>query len=397
MRIVFVDTTTDSQMIGGGHLILPSLMDALKKRGHEVHLVTKGKANAKLQQFIDMSGAIVHISPWKKRAPVADLVPIFNKWINSINPDVYVISNSAAIGWCVLPLLAPHIPSFTIGHNNEETYYMPVRHYHEFLSRAIGVSEEICNVYRLSCNISSDKVKWIPYGVPAATSVSSKGSVLRIIYVGRIEQEQKRISDLVFIALKLDQCNINYRLQIIGDGPYMPTVREKLTRLIKKGNVILSGWKSREEVITALRSSDVFILTSAFEGFSIALTEAMANGCCPVVTNIKAGNKQLIRNGENGYLIPVSETTAFVNILSLLAEDAEKLMSLRLSAFATGNQFSTERMAMSYETEFKLAINESRINSRVNNPNFPILPTCVSRYPSWLRRLKAILMKGHRV
>lgn len=389
MRILFIDTTTDNELIGGGHLILPVLMGGLVKRDHEVHLVMAAKENEKLSGLLEESKAILHIAPWNIKAPVTDLVKPFNNWINSINPDVYVISSSAAIGWLVLPILAPNIPSFAIGHNNEETFYLPVRHYHRFLNRAVGVSEEICNVYRASCNMPAESVKWIPYGVPTAACVSPSENVLRLIYIGRLDQTQKRISDLITIALELDRRNINYILQVVGDGPEMQIVIEKLNPLIQKNKVVLSGWKSKSEVITALRSSDVFILTSAFEGFSIALTEAMANGCCPVVTDIKAGNKQLIRNGVNGYLLPVADTDAFVSHLSLLAGNAEKLWSLRQSAFETGIQYSIERMVISYEEDFKKAIEEAALKPRINDTAFPLLPTCISKYPMWIRRIKS--------
>lgn len=390
MRILFVDTTTDSLEIGGGHLILPALMGELVKRKHEVHLVMAAKENIKLSSLIEESAAIVHIAPWKKKAPVLDLVPLFNEWINKLAPDVYVVSSSASIGWLVLPLLNPLIPAFTIGHNNEETFYLPVRHYHRFLNRAIGVSEEICSTYKDSCSMPSEKVKWIPYGVPATKQLSAAANdnVCRIIYVGRIEQTQKRISDLVTIALGLEKSKVKFRLQIVGDGPELQEVQKKLNTLVEKNIVEFKGWRTKNEVIQLFRQSDVFILTSAYEGFSIALTEAMANGCCPVVSDIKAGNKQLITHGFNGYLVPVADTESYIHILSDLADNPEKLLNMRQNALSTGSGYSIERMAAEYEAEFETTLKEVNGRSRINDSSFPILSTCVSKYPMWIRRIK---------
>jgi glycosyltransferase involved in cell wall biosynthesis len=395
MRIVFVDTTTDSDMIGGGHLILPSLMEALKKRGHEIHLVTKGKANPKLQPFIDASGAEVHISPWKKKAPVEIIAPIFNEWLKELKPDVYVISSSAAIGWVVLPYIDPYVPTFTIGHNNENTFYLPVKHYHSFLTNAIGVSHQICDEYIQQCNMSEENVEWIPYGVDAAEVIafSKPEEPLKIVYVGRVEEEQKRVPDLVKVISELYKNGVPFKMSIVGDGPYMPALKEALKAEVENTVVQIKGWLEKEKVLSELRAADVFILTSSFEGFSIALTEAMANGCCPVVTDIPSGSQQLIRDGENGHLINVGDIQGFVKVLSEMSAHKEKLNEMRNSAWETGKQFSLNRMAEHYESVFKAGILYHREMPRVTNPGFQLMSTCMSSYPLLIRTIKMKLTK----
>jgi glycosyltransferase involved in cell wall biosynthesis len=395
MRILFVDTTTDSELIGGGHLILPSLMGALRKRGHEVHLVTKGEANDKLQPFIALSGATVHISPWKKKAPVEVIAPIFNQWIKRLMPDVYIISSSAAIGWVVLPYLDPALPTFTIGHNNENTFYSPVKHYHSFLTGAIGVSKQICREYVDKCYMKKEHVEWIPYGVEAAAALSfpEPESELRILYVGRIEEVQKRSADLVKIAGELYRSGVSYKLTVVGDGPYMPVLKENLKEEISAGVVELKGWLGKEDVMLEMRAAEIFILTSAFEGFSIALTEAMANGCCPVVTDIPSGNQQLIEQGINGYLIQVGDISGFKEKLSLLSTNKDTVNRMRVSAWKTGRQFSLERMAEHYERIFIQGGSSLKITPRKSDPNFPLMNSSRSFYPILLRILKSRISK----
>jgi glycosyltransferase involved in cell wall biosynthesis len=395
MRIVFVDTTTDSDMIGGGHLILPSLMWALNNRGHEIHLVTKSKANPKLQPFIEASGAEVHISPWKKKAPVEIIAPIFNEWLKKLKPDVYVISSSAAIGWVVLPYIDPQIPTFTIGHNNENTFYLPVKHYHSFLTNAIGVSHQICNEYIKHCHMSEDKVEWIPYGVEVAEeltpSVSTEG--LKIVYVGRIEEVQKRVPDLVKVISELYRNCVPFTMSIVGDVPYMPELKATLKDEIDKKVVQIRGWLEKEKVLKELKASDVFVLTSSFEGFSIALTEAMANGCCPVVTDIPSGSQQLIKDGENGRLLKVGDIQGFVKVLTGLSSDKVLLTQMRKAAWETGKTYSIERMADHYERIFNKGILSNREAPRKTDPKFQLLGSCRSSYPLFVRTLKMKLSK----
>jgi glycosyltransferase involved in cell wall biosynthesis len=395
MRIVFVDTTNHLPVIGGGHLILPTLMAALKQRVHEVHLVVSQYPDEKIKHSINESGAIVHVRPWKKKGLIEDITPCFNNWIEQLKPDVYVISSSADIGWTVLPCLNPAIATFTIGHNNEETFYMPVRHYKPFLSKAIGVSKEICDQYTNSCAMPVQKVEWIPYGVEAADGIKENAAdePLRIVYVGRVEQEQKRIADLIAIAKKLYEARINFKLTIVGDGPDMPKLLAALKTEIENKAVEIAGWLDKREVLHTLRQSDVFILTSEFEGFSIALTEAIANGCCPVVTNIPSGNQQLINDGINGFLIEVGKVDDFVARLSELAANRPQLAAMRKAAWEKGQQYSVQKMAAAYELCFTNTIAAEKTTPRKKDKNFPLMSTCVSRYPKWLRRIKTKLIK----
>jgi len=296
LKVVIVDTTIDEDLIGGAHFFLPNLIKELVEKGYEIHLVTKELPNEKVRKSILKSGVILHIDLWNKNSLVEKAAPFFANWVNKIKPDVYLISASADIGWVALPFLDPQIATLTIGHTDSETFYLPARHYHSFLSRAIGVSNEVCDQYISGCNLTDEKVDWIPYGVEASsflTAINNKG-VLEIVYVGRIDEKQKRISNIIEIGKELSVQKINYQLKIIGDGPEMSKLKAGLADEINDKKVHLYGWLNSNEVNKLLWESEIFILTSAYKGYCIALIEAMANGCCPVVTDIESGNKQLV-------------------------------------------------------------------------------------------------------
>lgn len=86
----------------------------------------------------------------------------------------------------------------------------------------------------------------------------------------------------------------NIQFTWIGDGD----LREKLT----SENVIVTGWKTRKEVLELVNENDIFILTSLWEGLPISLLEAMYLEKPCLVTNC-IGNKDVIRHGENGFII----------------------------------------------------------------------------------------------
>jgi hypothetical protein len=182
MKIAVIDTTIDGELIGGAHIFLPKLLKGLSGKGHEVCLITKGSPNEKVCREIEESKAILHTELWDADGFVEETAPVLAKWLNELAPDIYLISASGDIGWIVLPLLDPRIATLTIGHTDSETYYLPARHYRPFLTRAIGVSPEVCVSYVLSCVIDKERVEWISDELPTNEANLADGeSSLNII------------------------------------------------------------------------------------------------------------------------------------------------------------------------------------------------------------------------
>jgi len=235
-----------------------------------------------------------------------------------------------------------------------------------------------------------DRVEWIPYGVETRETppITSPDGPLRLLYVGRFENQQKRISDVVAVIEKLSESGIDFEFDLVGDGEEMSNVRSALSGF---GNVRIHGWLDAARVIETMRTSEVFILASAYEGFCISLTEAMANGCTPVVSDIRSGNKQLVRDGENGYIVPIGDVDAFVARIRLIANDRGRLGAMRIAAWETGREYGIDRMVENYVSCFERAIEDTRSHPRVQDANFPLIESCRSRYPLWLRRIKLLV------
>jgi len=393
MKISIVDTTLSGDLIGGAQVFLPRLLSGLVQRGHHVKLLTRGSINERVRAAIVGSGASIDTDVLGRPGLIEDVWRSSAGNVNAASPDVYAVSVAADLGWAVLPMLDPTIATITIGHNDEETFYAPVRHYRQFLTRAIGVSEEICDAYVKDCGIRRERVDWIPYGVGTrGREPEETGGPLRLIYVGRFEEEQKRISDVVTLIKRLSAERVEYLFTLVGDGESMPMVRERLAEEIARGSVRLPGWLPSDEVIREMNASDVFVLASAYEGFCISLIEAMANGCTPVVTDIRSGNKQLVREGETGFVVPIGDIEGFVVRIKVLAGDRRRLMSMRNKAWEAGREYSIGRMVENYETCFEQAVGDARSAPRQTDPAFPLMPSCRSRYPLWLRRIKAKAM-----
>lgn len=396
MRIAVIDTTIHGPLIGGAQTFLPVLLRGLAARGHEVHLLAKGKPDPRIES--ELGAVSVDINVWEGPGIAEDVAPRLAKWLGSLKPDLFAVSTCPDIGWVTLPLLEPRVATVSIAHADMGAYYLPLTHYSRFVSRSVGVSPQICGKLSGQCGMSEDRVDWIPYGVRAsanapATVVGSEGTPMRLVYVGRLAEEHKRVSDLGRLAKELTFRGIDYSFDVVGDGPMMSVLREMMGEEIGKGSVRLRGWLGNDDLVERLRSSEVSVLVSDSEGFPIAVVEAMANGCAPIVTDIEAGTSHLVRDGVNGFICRVGDMAAFADKIQLLAKDRELLGSLRTEAWKTGGAFSIEKMIDRYEECFSKAVAHGVGAPRTSDERFPLMPSCTSPYPLWARRGKLLVKK----
>jgi glycosyltransferase involved in cell wall biosynthesis len=158
---------------------------------------------------------------------------------------------------------------------------------------------------------------------------------VRLIYVARIVQRQKRVYDLVELATALAAEDVDFELRIIGDGIDKETLRAKFDVLIPaiRKRVSLEDSISPRKLPEIWQAADISLLVSEFEGTSLAMLESMAYGCVPVVTQVSGTT--IIEPGVNGYCVPVGSVTEMAQIIKNLANDRQRLAGMGQKADAT--------------------------------------------------------------
>ncbi|NPV45577.1 MAG: glycosyltransferase family 4 protein [Armatimonadetes bacterium] len=113
---------------------------------------------------------------------------------------------------------------------------------------------------------------------------------------------------------------------VIGDGPLM----ENLQRIAAdcQVRVQFTGQLTPEEVQEFLETEvDVFVLASEDEGLPMTIIEAMASGL-PIIATPVGAVPDLVRDAENGYLVPVGDVSALAEAMYLLATDPERRLAM---------------------------------------------------------------------
>jgi L-malate glycosyltransferase len=142
-----------------------------------------------------------------------------------------------------------------------------------------------------------------------------------LLYVGRFTETKRPIA-FVEIAAAVAAGHPGLRAVMIGEGPLLEDARAHARALGVSNSIEFRG--RQDEVAADLGQARVFVLTSRTEGLSIAMAEAMMAGAVPVVARV-GDLGDLVRDGENGYLVDVFDQAGFVDrARRLLAEPGHR-------------------------------------------------------------------------
>lgn len=149
---------------------------------------------------------------------------------------------------------------------------------------------------------------------------------------------------LIKIMPELLKNNQFVRLVIVGDGPEMESLEIMKNNMGLNSKVYLSGKKSQEELKTYLAAADVFVLNTAYEGFSHQILEAMATGA-PVITTNAGGNPELVKQGENGFMVKYNDELNLTEAIKALFEHQDIREKFIEEGKKTAEKFTVQKMA----------------------------------------------------
>ena len=138
-----------------------------------------------------------------------------------------------------------------------------------------------------------------------------------------------------------------WNLVILGDGPLRGELTALITELGIDNRVLLAGIVRDPE--RYLRSAQVFVLPSRFEGFPNALLEAMASGCAVIATDCPSGPRYIVRSDENGILVAPDSPEALANGLDRMLQDSHLRRKLGTAATAVLTDFGLEKIMNLWE------------------------------------------------
>ncbi len=166
----------------------------------------------------------------------------------------------------------------------------------------------------------------IPYGAPTPTplarALTNRDQPLRVLYVGSLTQ-RKGISYL-FSAMAM-----------LGSAATLTIIGRKVGSSKALDDACTQHtWHPslpHGEILNQMRQHDAFVFPSIFEGFGLVIGEALSQGL-PVITTPHTGGPDIMRDGQDGFIVPIRDAEAIASHLLALHQDRDLLKTMSDSA-----------------------------------------------------------------
>jgi glycosyltransferase involved in cell wall biosynthesis len=160
----------------------------------------------------------------------------------------------------------------------------------------------------------------------------------KIIHIARLDIGCKQQDILINMFSKLAQKYTNWDMELWGVGSDHDFLKEQIQALDLEQRIFLKGFT--QDPLQKLKEADLFAFPSKYEGFPLALTEAMSLGLPCVGFSSCSGVNELIKDKQTGYL--ASSIAEFETCLSLLMDDGMRRAQFGLEAHRSMEQYASD-------------------------------------------------------
>ena len=151
--------------------------------------------------------------------------------------------------------------------------------------------------------------------------------------------EQKALEDTLAALARVPRV----ALLVLGEGPERAALERRAAQLDVSDRVRFLGAGTRDDVMVLFRAVDAALLTSAWENLPHTLLEALAAGT-PVIATAVGGIPEVVRDGENGLLVPPRDVAATASAIDRLVRDDVLRASLAAAAAPSVEELAEPRI-----------------------------------------------------
>ena len=365
-RVAFIHL--DLQM-GGGLIFTLNLACELMRRGVCCEVFSLRETN-RLQSDFARLGMPVHSVPGE-RLIFEDRVAALLEKVKAFRPTA-VVAGSGGETCEVLRYLPGGVSRIYVVHLALAPTIAEAALYWREVDLFVGVSDLVCDGLKKTLQGKPVKIHCIEPGIPvskkqARSEAILAGEPLRLLYLGRLDEEAKRVRMFPAIFQRLQALGIPFTWTIAGDGPERTFLESRMVSTQPDQKVGFRGVIPYGEVPQLLAEHDVFLLTSDSESFCLSLHEAMACGLTPVVGEIP-GHVSEVVTPETGRRVPLEPAEGYADAVVWLHQHRAETVRLAAAARESiGKRYSLETLGEHW---------------------MPLLATQASPEPVWPRRWK---------
>lgn len=345
--------TIDSLKFGGAQRVLTELANYFSSQGNKVYIIffNTGEVNFNLNK----KNNLVNLNINKANKVIFALRTSYfiRKSIKNINPDI--ILNFMFPSFFLTITYNLHYPIYISIRNNPKK----IQKYDSKLFRKIifKKAKRIIAQTNYAAEIIREqtqhpKIVVIPNPVKKINRLKANKKENIILNIGRLIKG-KGHKDLIYIFSKVNPDN--WKLVFVGDGPLRKELEEYATKLNIFKKISFEGYQRC--IDKYLAKAKIFAFTSYSEGFPNALLEALAYPIPCISYDCEAGPSELIKDGYNGYLVPLGMKDEYIQKLSRLIKDEDIRKQFVNNSHSIKEKYSVENIGNKYLKLFKQDIN----------------------------------------
>lgn len=318
-----------SMRTGGAERATLNLANQIAERGFRVDLVLLHRSGEFLSQVSDKVN-VIHLN----RRKASQGVKVFTRYLEMMKPDLlFVVQNHIQL----MALLAIRRASWKgkLILNEQSTFSKNLRGLKGFVQKVISrilfsrvdaftaVSQGVKEDLEREIPSTKNRIHVIPNPIVTSHLLSVKDSIVHhpffengnqvIISAGRFAKSKN--FELLIRAFSKIKSSDKIKLIILGDGERAHSLKHLITDLKLNDAVSLPGFVADPAVYFS--KSDLFVLSSDYEGLPGVILEALACGCKVVSTDCESGPREILTDGKFGWLTPVGDENSLVNTIQL--------------------------------------------------------------------------------
>lgn len=364
-------TNTYLPHVGGVARSVSTFADEYRRLGHEVLVVAPEfdgrRLPARAEAIVERIPSLRNFngSDFSVRLPFAAAL---SDRLDSFQADIIHSHHPFLLGDTALRIaMIKNVPIIFTHHTRYEdyTHYVPFSealkeaaiaiptHFANLCDGVIAPSESLARMLRKRG--VKTPIRVVPTGIDVKGFGAANGRAFRdrlhippnatvVGHVGRLAPE-KNLDYLARAVVAYLKKNDDARFLVVGDGPG----RDEMKAVFEENGVgdrlLLAGKRTGRVLQEAYRAMDLFAFASKSETQGMVVAEAMAAGL-PVVALNASGVREVVRDGENGFLLPANASPErMAGALARIVDDRELRAKLSTRALATAQEFSREESA----------------------------------------------------
>lgn len=353
MKILFV---SGNLCDGGAQRVISVVASGLAERGHDVSLLlyARDEKEYPISDKVKITALGNSFEEYSELSAVAR-VRLFRKYLKTWKPEVAVgfLEGGYGLFLASLGMRFPKVASSRI----DPTVLLNQKGYRAMLDKlwfrcADGVVVQTSRQREHAQGVGWKNMTVIANPVSDAAIAQKPHNYDRpcrkIVMAGRLAKQKNY--PMAFAAMQqIVQKYPDAMLNVFGKGSEAESLQKAINDMGLQANVTLHGWT--QNVLEEYENSDIYVMSSNFEGMPNALMEAMACGLPCVSTDCNTGPEDLIIDGENGYLVPVNDIDALAcSILRIMEMPLEQRKAMAEAAKKTmAEQFNKEEITRQWE------------------------------------------------